>query len=140
MDHLVFVFGTLKDGFPNFGTNRGLRVPGSFKTRVAYPLYLVGDRYSPWLIDAPGSGFRVTGELYRADVEAITAMDTLERVSELDGYHRTILELEGVDSPGMVSAYAYLKQPQQLAPSEIRAGPLGEYKHEHSALYQRRAA
>jgi gamma-glutamylcyclotransferase (GGCT)/AIG2-like uncharacterized protein YtfP len=41
MEHLVFVFGTLKEGFPNFTVNRGVRVPGSFSTCSAYPLYLV---------------------------------------------------------------------------------------------------
>ena len=48
-EHLVFVFGTLKEGFPNFATNRGARVAGSFRTRAAYPLYLVGDRHVPWI-------------------------------------------------------------------------------------------
>jgi hypothetical protein len=46
MEHLVFIFGTLKEGFPNFGINRGTRVPGEFKTCAAYSLYLVGERHS----------------------------------------------------------------------------------------------
>ena len=29
MFHLVFVFGTLKEGFPNFTANRGVRRPGA---------------------------------------------------------------------------------------------------------------
>jgi gamma-glutamylaminecyclotransferase len=40
----VFVFGTLKQGFPNFHINRGRRVAGEFATGLAYPLYLVGER------------------------------------------------------------------------------------------------
>ena len=65
MEHLVFVFGTLKEGFPNFGVNRGARVPGEFRTCAAYPLYLVGERHSPWLVEAPHTGFRVTGQVFR---------------------------------------------------------------------------
>ncbi|WP_285414832.1 hypothetical protein [Variovorax sp. efr-133-TYG-130] len=39
MTDLVFVFGTLKEGFPNFTTNRGKRVAGEFVTveRSAVP-------------------------------------------------------------------------------------------------------
>ena len=54
MSHRVFVFGTLKEGFPNFATNRGRRIAGGFVTVQRYPLYLVGERFSPWLLDAAG--------------------------------------------------------------------------------------
>src|SRR5262249_33073917 len=140
MEHLVFVFGTLKQGFPNFATNRGVRVAGSFRTIAAYPLYLVGDRHVPWLMNTPGTGVRVSGEIFRVDAAVLAAMDRLERVSEPDGYRRMELEVEGGDSPGRLLAYAYLKQPSQLEMSEVRAGPLEEYKLEHAALYRPRAA
>ena len=140
MEDLVFVFGTLKEGFPNFATNRGVRVAGSFRTCAAYPLYLVGERHVPWLVNSPGLGVQVAGQIFRVDSETLVAMDRLERVSEPDGYRREVLEVEGGDSPGLLCAYAYLKQPGQLAMSEVRAGPLEEYKHEHASLYRPRAA
>ena len=138
MENLVFVFGTLKAGFPNFGTNRGVRVPGSFQTVTPYPLYLVGERHSPWLLDDPGAGHCVVGELYRVDSAALAAMDKLERVSESDGYRRKLLELRGSEGE-LLSAHAYLKQRQHLAPSDIRLGPLREYESEHAVLYRPRA-
>src|SRR5688572_24027904 len=55
----VFVYGTLKEGFPNFGANTGTRVPGVFVTKERYPLYLVGERHSPWMINSPGEGKQV---------------------------------------------------------------------------------
>jgi gamma-glutamylaminecyclotransferase len=140
MEHLVFVFGTLKEGFPNFATNRGVRVAGAFRTCAAYPLYLVGERHVPWLVNSPGAGVRVSGEIFRVDGAALAAMDRLERVAEPDGYRREVLEIEGGDSPELLLAYAYVKQPGQLAMSEVRAGPLDEYKREHAALYRPRAA
>lgn len=139
MEHLVFVFGTLKEGFPNFGVNRGIRVPGEFKTCAAYPLYLVGERHSPWLIEAPGTGLPVTGQVFRVDGETLAAMDRLERISEPDGYRRKLLQLEEVGSSSLVSANVYLKPPEQLLMSEVRVGPLGEYLHAHAALYRVRA-
>lgn len=133
---LVFVFGTLKEGFPNFAINRGVRVPGTFRTRAAYPLYLAGDRHSPWLIDMPHTGARVTGQVFQVDAPVLVAMDKLERVSEPDGYCRRILELEHLESSAVVNAFAYLKPREQLVPADIRKGPLEEYDYEHAALYR----
>ncbi len=139
MEQLIFVFGTLKEGFPNFGVNSGTRVPGEFKTCAAYPLYLVGERHSPWLIDAPRTGLRVTGQVFSVNDETLAAMDRLERVAEHDGYRRKLLQLEEVGSSNLVSANAYLKPPEQLLMSEVRVGPLDEYLHAHAALYRARA-
>ncbi|HYP70984.1 MAG TPA: gamma-glutamylcyclotransferase family protein, partial [Variovorax sp.] len=88
MNHLVFVFGTLKEGFPNFATNKGRRLPGVFLTKDRYPFYLVGERHSPWLVDQPGEGERVVGQVFEVDKVALAAMDALERIHEPDGYRR----------------------------------------------------
>jgi len=139
MEHLVFVFGTLKQGFPNFATNRGTRMGGTFVTRVAYPLYLVGERFSPWLIDDPGAGMRVAGEVYRVDADALRAMDSLERVTQPDGYRRVLLDIECAETGSLHRAHAYLKPAGQLDASQVRRGPLEAYTHEHAALYRPRA-
>ena len=136
--HIVFVFGTLKEGFPNFATNRGTRVPGAFRTRQASPLYLVGERHTPWLVDLPGQGSQVAGQLFRVDDAVLAAMDRLERVTEADGYRRVQVELEGGEALDIRSAWAYLKPPAQLRLSEVRQGPLSEYALEHAALYRPR--
>lgn len=39
--HRVFVYGALKEGFPNFKSNNGTRYQGEFTTLETYPLYLV---------------------------------------------------------------------------------------------------
>ena len=134
--HLVFVFGTLKEGFPNFATNRGTRVPGVFRTREAYPLYLVGERHTPWLLDLPGQGRQVSGQVFRVDESTLAAMDRLERVAEPDGYRRLPLALEGLPEP----VHAYLKPAEQLPAGEVRQGPLAEYAAEHALLYRPRGA
>src|SRR2546425_4132829 len=67
MSHHVFVFGTLKEGFPNFTVNKGLRVAGEFATVQRLPLYLVGERHSPWLINAPGQGHQVVGQVFQVN-------------------------------------------------------------------------
>jgi gamma-glutamylaminecyclotransferase len=136
-DTLVFVFGTLKAGFPNFGVNRGRRVGGVFRTVQPHPLVLMGDRHVPWMIDQPGSGRCVAGELYAVDAAALAAMDELEGVGRADGYHRKALQVQGDDAT-VVMAQVYMKPTEQVTPGDVRVGPLDEYTLEHAALYRKR--
>jgi gamma-glutamylaminecyclotransferase len=141
MSHLVFVFGTLKEGFPNFGTNMGVRIPGEFITMREFPLYLVGERFSPWLIASPGAGHQVVGQVFEVGHAALTLMDKLERIDEADGYRRQFIDIAPRASKPAApfSVFAYLKAPEHLTMSEVRLGPLVEYTIEHAALYRNRA-
>lgn len=136
--HLVFVFGTLKEGFPNFATNQGVRMPGTFRTLQRYPLYLVGERHSPWLVHAEGQGLNVVGQVFQVSDAVLEAMDKLERVSQPDGYRRLPVEVQHDSSDRIVPVHAYMKPAEQLLPSEIRLGPLEDYTLELAALYRPR--
>lgn len=140
MTHRVFVFGTLKEGFPNFATNKGRRIAGNFVTLERYPFYLVGERHSPWLIDLPGEGERVIGQVFEVDDATLAAMDVLERIHEPDGYRRVRIPVEpdGVDDPAPIDVFAYIKQVCHFDRSQARLGPLREYTLEQAALYQSR--
>ena len=138
MSAMVFVYGTLKQGFPNFCLNTGERVEGVYRTRLAYPLYLVGSRYSPWLINDPGAGSRVAGEVYRVADEGLATMDELERIRHVDGYRRESIEVIQTRTNTLMEMYAYLKEPGQLQPDTIRAGPLASYEAHHARLYRQR--
>jgi len=139
MKQLVFVFGTLKEGFPNFATNGGVRVPGNFTTIERYPFYLVGTRCSPWLVDMPGRGEHIAGQVFEVDAATLEAMDQLERVSEPDGYRRVCVEVASDAHVEPLTAYAYLKQARPFDPRDVCLGPLSEYTLEHAALYRPRA-
>ena len=139
MAQLIFVFGTLKQGFPNFGFNTGTRVEGEFVTQEAYPLYLVGERHVPWMIDTPGTGHEVVGQVFEVDVPALAAMDALERVSEADGYRRILVGVRRRDGVSPVrQAFAYMKPAEQLDPMQVQVGPLAEYTLEHAKKYSYR--
>ena len=137
MTHRVFVFGTLKEGFPNFTVNKGVRVPGAFRTLDRFPLFLVGERHVPWMLDLRGEGERVVGEVYEVDDAALAAMDQLERVGEPDGYRRVPIRVEGDGAP--IEVFAYLKFAPHLVRSEARLGPIEEYTLDHARLYRSRA-
>jgi len=131
------VFGTLKEGFPNHHVNLGLKIPGVFNTVERFPLYLVGRRNSPWLINDPGGGLQIAGEVYQVTFEALQQMDRLERVSASDGYCRISTEVG--DRHGSTSqAEIYVKSIGQLSTAAINAGPLECYTLEHAKLYRQR--
>ena len=57
----LFVYGSLKQGFPNFPVNPGRRVAGDFKTLLRHPFFLIRGQL-PCLLPADGSGFQVLGQ------------------------------------------------------------------------------
>jgi gamma-glutamylaminecyclotransferase len=131
------VFGTLKQGFPNHHVNKGERMPGTFKTADKFLLYLVGPRNTPWLVDDPGRGMRIVGEVYRVSEEMLAQMDVLERINEPDGYRR--ISIPVMNQVGSTfQAAIYVKPLAQLAGVETNCGPISEYTLEHAKLYQQR--
>ena len=140
MPALIFVYGTLKEDFPNFHINRGSRVPGEFVTVRRFPLYLVGVRRVPCVLNSPGEGERVIGQVFEVDAAALQQMDMLEGVHESDGYSRLSIDVVDRDksSAAAFAAFAYVKRPEQLAAETNRVGPLAEYTVEHASWYVRR--
>ncbi|MGC3984743.1 MAG: gamma-glutamylcyclotransferase family protein [Pseudorhodoferax sp.] len=131
MDTLVFVYGTLKQGFPNFVRNTGRRVGGAYRTQQPYPLYVVqlpNEDRAPWLVDLPGEGLQVAGEVFAVDAALLAAMDAFEEVGRPGGYVRAEIAVEALDAPhAVLRVQAYLKPPAQLGPAQPREGPFAEY-------------
>lgn len=146
----IFVYGTLKEGFPNFHMNVGRRVPGMFRTRQPLPLYVVRlpfeDR-APWLLNSPGQGHQVVGQVFEVDSANLADMDVFEETHLPNGYVRVpmalealhardemggVEEMEGSDGlqggeSTVVHAHAYLKRPAELPDCLAAEGPFAEY-------------
>ncbi len=114
METLLFVYGTLKKGFPNHaGFLDRARMVGEYQTRDSFPLVLNGKRCTPCLIDRPGVGQPVQGEVYAVDATTLDALDRLERTTAADGYHRRAIAVEPRDGQKKtgLTVQAYLKAP-----------------------------
>jgi len=129
---LLFVYGSLKQGFPNAHVNTGQRVPGNFRTLQRLPFYLADGGRLPCLVLQPGHGLQVLGELFEVDAAALAAMDRLERVGEPQGYSRVRIEVQQVDDGRVLEADVYVQQASQLDLSHALIGPLAEYTLEHA--------
>ena len=129
---LLFVYGSLKEGFPNFHVNTGRRVPGLYRTAQPHPLYLA-EGVLPCLLDAPGHGHRVLGQLFEVDEAGLAALDRFERVGEPGGYQRLTLDVEPADGgAAALPAFFYAQPPSRLAGAGPHVGPIAEYTHEHA--------
>lgn len=113
--HLIFSYGTLKRGFPNHYLMQQLMDQnaavflGPYCTHESYPL-VCGPYNIPYLINLPGSGNRVKGELYSVSTQGLARLDELEG-TRLGHYERLPIRLveggrEGNDGNGAVSVAA----------------------------------
>jgi len=103
LKHLVFVYGTLKSNEPNHSvilTSEGCGesvLVGRGLTRECFPL-VIASRYNiPYLLDAPGRGSRIHGQIYRVDDDKLRVLDILEGVP--DHYVRRQVPVDVVE-PG----------------------------------------
>ncbi|WP_298830685.1 gamma-glutamylcyclotransferase family protein [uncultured Piscinibacter sp.] len=137
MAALVFVYGTLKEGHRNAHVNAGVRVPGEFVTVERYPLYVIGAHPLPWLVDRPGQGEPVLGQLYDVDAQALQRLDALERIDEPDWYSRGKILVRPRTQPQAppVWAMVYFGSAQRLAGEVRHAGPLAEFTLQHAAAF-----
>jgi gamma-glutamylaminecyclotransferase len=144
MPALVFVYGTLKEDFPNFSLNSGRRIGGTFRTRLTFPLYVVrlpNEERAPWLVNEPGHGRHVSGQVFEVEPNNLAALDSFEGVDRPDGYVRVEIELEATGGPHtLVRAFAYMKQEHELTRCLSKQGPFEEYTHALAVGYRLTAA
>lgn len=118
MRHHLFVYGTLKKGFPNHNNYLGsAKQLGKYQTIEKYPLVVCGARYVPCMIYSPGDGHHVEGELYEVDDECLNRIDALERIQDSDGYRRIVIRVSssGRMNQDIREALAYFMLPEQTA-------------------------
>uniref|UniRef100_A0AAY5KT67 Gamma-glutamylaminecyclotransferase n=2 Tax=Esox lucius TaxID=8010 RepID=A0AAY5KT67_ESOLU len=101
---LIFVYGTLKKGQPNHfriqpdQANGKAEFCGHARTVERYPLVIAGKYNIPALLNRPGEGQRVQGEVYKVDNTMLAFLDAFEGCPSM--YQRTLAQLELQDWEG----------------------------------------
>ncbi|XP_056319289.1 gamma-glutamylaminecyclotransferase A-like [Danio aesculapii] len=93
----VFVYGTLKKGQSNhhelMNTTHG---QADFitcaRTKDPYPMVIATEDKYPFLLNVPGSGQQVYGEIYKVDQKMLEFLDWFNKCPEL--YQRTLIQLK----------------------------------------------
>ncbi|KAG9271006.1 gamma-glutamylaminecyclotransferase [Astyanax mexicanus] len=95
----VFVYGTLKKGQPNH--DRMLDVSNgkseflcSASTVEKYPLIIAGKYNVPFLLNIPGKGQHVHGEIYSVDEKMLKFLDWFESCPHMYQRTRVLLKVE----------------------------------------------
>ncbi|XP_056308851.1 gamma-glutamylaminecyclotransferase C-like [Danio aesculapii] len=110
----VFVYGSLKKGQPNHpellnSDNGQAEFITCARTVDKYPLVIAGKYNIPFLLNVPGSGHRVYGEIYMVDQKMLEYLDWFEKCPDL--YQRTSIQLEilkeNEESGGVEEAFVY---------------------------------
>jgi len=136
----VFVYGTLKNSQPNFhiltNSQNGLsEFIAKGKTSNKYPL-VIGTRYNiPFLIDRPGTGNFVEGEIYSVDEKVFARLDILEDYPKF--YDREIQDIDVGAGKEKIPCWIYILKnfPEKL----LNLPHLSEYKNTEEKPYQERS-
>ena len=134
--HKVFIYGTLKRGFPNFDsapdhngmTGAGFLSPA--QTVERFPLVIGGSWFTPYLIPEPGQGFQVHGELFTVDDAKLKELDRLEGTHIPNAYRRTKVRIvsyhsEPPQDPVTLDVWTYTRERHTI--DGIHSEPLESY-------------
>lgn len=93
----IFVYGTLKRGQPNHyrmlkSSNGKVEFLATACTTQKYPLVIASKHNVPFLLNIPGNGHRIQGEIYKVDEQMLTFLDDFEVVPTM--YQRTPIMVE----------------------------------------------
>jgi gamma-glutamylaminecyclotransferase len=121
----IFAFGTLKKGYALH--DEGLsdaEFLGNYRTVQRFPMLIAGSWFAPMMLDAPGKGLRVKGELYNIAESKLPLLDALESVGS-PGHFRKSIQVCRDDGSETGWAFAFLKSPDLAIP--VHSGYLDEY-------------
>jgi gamma-glutamylaminecyclotransferase len=120
MTHNVFVFGTLKNGFPLHDQGMaGCVFRGLCRTVQRYPMLVAGPRFAPMMLNEPGFGLQVQGELYAVSRLALATLDEIESIGK-PGHFRLLIEVEPLDGGRSIPAYVYMKDRRLAQPAHSK--------------------
>ena len=91
----VFVYGTLRKNEPNSEAMQGTDFLGIATTCEKYPLVIASPFNIPFILNLPGIGHRVMGEIYDVTPEKLQELDKFENVPVL--YDRLSIEVEMIE-------------------------------------------
>ena len=130
MTHRVFVYGTLKQGYPNNPLLEGSEFLGEAVTVLTYKMV---ETSFPVIMPDP-SGKPVAGEIYTVDDATLARLDELER--EGRSYDRVMIDTMLPLSNGEclpTQAFIYVGREDRFGEMFAR-GPLYEHANERGAL------
>jgi gamma-glutamylaminecyclotransferase len=104
----LFVFGTLKRGFPLHHGISGARFLGEYRTVERFPMVIAGPWFAPMMLNEPGIGHQILGELYEVDEAGLARIDAMESIGR-PGNLRILIDVAPVHEAMSSRAFVYMK-------------------------------
>jgi gamma-glutamylaminecyclotransferase len=112
----LFVYGTLKRGFPLHEVGlAGQQFVGAYRTVMTYPMVIAGPWFTPMMLNEPGLGLRVCGELYEVEYSRMATLDEIEHTGK-PGSFRGSIDVEPVEGGAYHAADVYFKARELASP------------------------
>jgi gamma-glutamylaminecyclotransferase len=121
----LFALGTLKRGFALNYALDGAQYLGQYRSIECFPLVIAGPWYAPMLLNQPGLGRRIIGELYELNPLILARIDPLESIGR-PGNYRIRIRVAPIKSGVEREAFAYAKAPDLATP--LHSGYLDAYQ------------
>jgi gamma-glutamylaminecyclotransferase len=121
----LFALGTLKRGFAISDALNGSRYLGQYRSVERFPLLIAGPWYAPMLLNQPGLGRHIAGELYELDDAILARIDPIESIGRAGNLRIQILVAPSSGGPAC-DALAYAKEPALATP--VHSGYLADYQ------------
>lgn len=122
----VFIYGTLKRGFALH--SKGLsdtEFLGDVQTVKPYPLFIAADFFGPMMLNRPGEGTEVSGELFEVSEDQLPKLDELEDVGQ-EGSFRADIKVMPLGGGETATAVGFFKSEQWLKP--LHSNCIGDYQ------------
>ena len=126
LTYTVFVYGTLKRGFPNHHYMAGATFLTEALTVDAFPLVVGNTWFTPYLIPEKGKGHRVMGELWDVPAQIMPVLDELESTHLPNGYRRNLIPVLAARASEPVDAWTYFRERRHI--SVIHMNNLADYQ------------
>ena len=122
----IFVFGTLKRGFPlHDRALAGADYRGLYRTSERFPMFVAGQWFAPMVLDEPGIGHHVLGELYEVEDWRLKLIDEMESVGIPGNFRASISVVRLCDGVACLAS-VYMKSRELAVPVHTRY--LNEYQ------------
>jgi len=113
---IVFVYGSLKRGKKLHHFLKNAKFLGEAITCEKYPMVLSKSGWYPYLIEKPGVGYRIKGEVYKITPKILKILDKVEEVPHYFYRKKICIEINGKKT---IAWTYFVKKPPKFTKKDL---------------------
>jgi gamma-glutamylaminecyclotransferase len=113
---IVFVYGSLKKGKKLHSYLKNSKFLGCATTCEKYPMILSKEGWYPYLIEKPGIGYKIKGEVYKITPNTLKLLDKIEEAPRYYYRKQICVKINGLSKKAWVY---FVKKPTKFLKKEL---------------------